>query len=374
MDAKWALVAGGTGFLGQYIVWGLVKKGFSVVALHQKGISGSCEQRLDKLIERNKKCAKNFTLAPEQFKEITFIESDISQPDLGLTPETYNWLASLGISEVWNSAADMRYSAACYCQSYATNVAGSLHLAELARNCGHCTYFHVSTAFIGGKCFSDGTQIREELPQTDNDYYNSYDKTKALAEQKISDFCTQNNLAFSILRPTIVIGDTQTGFTSSGAGFYEYIAAVRRVIKKYSPSHLRIEGCGEAQLNLIPVDFCVDVMMRISANKARSANIYTISDSRPLVYSEVMDIIGQLLGVRIECVPVLENDVAFYERLFKKLTGKNHIFSQQSFCFCNHNTRAVLGDNFCSQLERNHHFFSRILDGFKAYQKEMTDG
>ena len=373
--SKRVLVAGGLGFLGQYISWGLVRKGYQVILLTSKRADSPLSQRIDRFKYCNTRANKDFRLSEEEFERIDFLESDISAVDFDLDAETSRWLLSQEISQVWNCAAFMRYGASSYEQSYATNVTGALNLAHLASRNNSCSYFHISTAYISGKHYSNGTLIKEKLPDCDAEFFNSYDRTKALAEKKIADACRNKGIPFAIFRPAIIVGDSKTGFTSSAFGFYEYLAAFEQMRIKHRLSSIRVECDGVSPANLIPVDICADCILRIGhKTKVHDGSIFTIADSDPLCNDQILHYLGDIFDVDIRSVKDLGEKATFHERLFRKFTSKNHAFNQREFNFSNKQTRNTLGDDFCSSWPKDRSFIKKLIKGFNRYQKERKDG
>ncbi len=371
---KWALVAGGSGFLGQYIVWGLVCNGYSVVLCGTRRNGQNISHRIEKLKKFNEMVNPAFRLNEHQFCAIKAIECDIKDSELALSKNDRQWLQTIPLCEVWNCAAYMKYDVESFEKSYATNVTGTENLINLVKKYPSCKYFHVSTAFIGGKDFTNGAPIRERVYENQKGFFNSYDKSKALAEQKVLELCSEDDLDYSIFRPTIIIGDSKTGFTSSVFGIYEYYGAFDKLRSRLAGKSLSVMCNNNSLAHLIPVDLCAKAMLKLSQLTSTSnTKVYTISDSRPRTYDDMLAIIERIFDISINPIHRVNKNESKYDRLFRRLTAKNHIFSQHSFNFCNKEMCQLIGESICSDWSKNYDFFNLIRDGFNQYVDEYVN-
>ena len=84
------------------------------------------------------------------------------------------------------------------------NLKGILEFSRLAR----ISFFHyISTAYVAGNSV---ISCREILSAAKT-FTNVYEESKAAAENIISRFCEKNSINLSIIRPSIVYGDSHNG-------------------------------------------------------------------------------------------------------------------------------------------------------------------
>ncbi|MFO0943294.1 MAG: SDR family oxidoreductase [Pirellulales bacterium] len=101
-------------------------------------------------------------------------------------------------------------------EPYRTNVQGTQNLINLCKRLRLASFHHVSTAYVGDH--RSGKPVRESLASNAEVSGNDYERSKILAESLVT---TQlANSPLMIHRPSIVIGDSQSGFTSTFHGFY----------------------------------------------------------------------------------------------------------------------------------------------------------
>ncbi|MCI5223554.1 MAG: NAD-dependent epimerase/dehydratase family protein, partial [Candidatus Electrothrix sp. AR4] len=362
---KWAFVAGGFGFLGQYIVWGLLRRGYSVVIGATKRSTITLEQHLNQFVKYNSLVNPAFHLEVGDMKRINVVECDIGKPNLGLSAAAQTLVNQKSFAEVWNSAAYMKYDAKFYQKSYQTNVAGTRNLMQFTSTFSQCVYCHISTAFAGGRKFSHGKLFEERIYEDDGGFFNSYDTTKAQAEKEVVAYCSSHDILHTIFRPTIIIGDSTTGFTSSTFGFYEYLNAFNRLEKRIKGKNNRIIANGDSFLHIIPVDRCAEAILSLTQRaKMKKNSIYTIADKHPLTNRQMLDLFSELFNTSFSCIKSPASDETNRERLLRKFTARNQIFSLHSFNFSSTNTHSTIDQSICSDWPKNRDYFCMINEYF----------
>ncbi|WP_445362187.1 SDR family oxidoreductase [Microbulbifer sp. ANSA003] len=272
------LIVGGFGFIGQYLTWGLLRKGFNVVLIARSDI----HNRLEQLKQKNSAVNPIYKLTENDFNRLTIISGDLNKPSLGLSSTPYSQLCSLNIDSIWNCAADMRYSFSNLQQSMNTNVNGVKRLIDIAVTT-KCRLNQISTSFIGGKDYANGETIEETLYQP-KEFFNAYDYTKNMAENLIA---ASKNLQYTIYRPTIVLGDSVTGYTNSQSGYYEYVKLLNRLTEKNVKLPIHLKYLSGRPINIIPVDICCDAILNISDNQETTINqCFNIADSKPMTIDD----------------------------------------------------------------------------------------
>jgi len=95
------------------------------------------------------------------------------------------------------------------------NVEGTRHLLELCGRCDIRQFHHVSTAYV---CGYREDRVREDEVDVGQQNCNPYEATKLQAEKLVrgSDFLDR----VTVYRPSSVLGDSVTGYTSTTHGFY----------------------------------------------------------------------------------------------------------------------------------------------------------
>jgi thioester reductase-like protein len=130
---------------------------------------------------------------------------------------------------------------------------------------------------------SEATLVRPETG-----FRNTADQARFQAEQLLRDAMAR--VPITVLRPSILVGDSQTGEGDPLSGMY-----LLMLMLLSSPVDLRLPlpGRGDQPINLVPIDFVVRAG-KIIADDARSAGkTFNLVDDRPLSVRRVFELMTQ---------------------------------------------------------------------------------
>jgi long-chain acyl-CoA synthetase len=209
--------------------------------------------------------------------EVKVISGDITQEDLQLDGEYYQDLSS-NLTHIIHTVADLRLHAPLE-ELHQTNVQGTRNLLKLAEHAHGNGIFkrfsHLSTAYVAGK--SEG--LIPEDPQDGSvppGFWSNYEESKYEAEQVVR----ESGLPYSIFRPGMVVGDSETGeiktFNTVYALFKLYLNGKLRVIPT-SPS---------LTMNMIPVDYVAHGVSNLTFNQEAEGKTFHLTaptDSLPTI-------------------------------------------------------------------------------------------
>ena len=203
------LITGASGFLGRNLVSKLLDAGYTVYGLYRK--------------------------SPEAHIPLHFLPliGDITKPDLGQKDIPKD------IDIVIHCAALLSFKAGDKDRLYETNFQGTVNLLRWMRKNQITRLFHISTAYL----------FRQ----------NYYEISKEMAEEAIKQY---PEISTTIIRPSIIVGDSKMQGIPPLAGFYLGIAAVDRAKRWFERktgawplrAKIRVRGKRAGRLNLIPVD------------------------------------------------------------------------------------------------------------------------
>jgi thioester reductase-like protein len=223
------------------------------------------------------------------------VEGDITHPKLGISD------ADLEVIQI--ETTDVFHLAAAYDLAVAKDVAfnvnllGTRHVNDLACSIKNLRrYNYVSTCYVAGK--RTGQILETDLEHTAG-FRNFYEETKYLAETEVENL--KSHLPVTIYRPSVVVGDSQTGETAKYDGIYHLIHYLRM-----APSLLRVVNVGnnDVRLNLVPVDFVVDAIATLSQDDAALGKTLAIADAAPLTTAELFDVLAkEMTGRKSEYTP-----------------------------------------------------------------------
>ena len=238
------LITGATGFVGRQVVRGLLERRPEVelvLFVRAKGATPGSDRA--RTIIREVTGRRDTSVLEDR---VTIVDADITQEQCGLDAATFRAMAA-GTTRIIHSAATV-YFAEQLDESRRINVTGTVNmlaLAEEAQRAGTLRSFvHVSTAYVAG--FREG-MVREDELDVQQRFRNTYEQTKCEAEKLVR--ARQAALPIVIARPSVVVGDSQTGITTS-------FKTVYWPLKVYADRRWRtVPGYPDTVLDLVPVDF-----------------------------------------------------------------------------------------------------------------------
>ena len=284
---KAILFTGFPGFLGSELVPRVLRRAADakVVCLVQPRFRALAQRRADE-IERSE---------PSFLGRIRIAEGDISQKDLGLA----------NASELARDTVEIFHLAAVYDVSVAREVAMKVNvegtrnvLAFAGRAPDLRRLHHVSTCYVSGR--HPGLFTERDL-DVGQEFNNSYEQSKFLAEVAVQE-AMKAGLRATVYRPAIVVGDSRTGATQKYDGPY---FVIRWVLRQPRLAIMPVFGRPEmVQVNIVPCDYVVNAIDRLSAVEVSSGKVYQLADPEPLSVDRLLRAIGEATQHRIVRIPL----------------------------------------------------------------------
>ncbi len=219
-------------------------------------------------------------------QRIEVVEGDVSTAKFGLEDSEYERLARK-VSHIIHCAAAARFDLELE-DARKTNVAGTQNVLDFARNSQRLERIdYVGTAYVAGR--RKGV-IREDELDKGQEHNNTYERSKFEAERLVRE--SASDLPITILRPSIVICDSNTGRASSFNGFY-------RALRMYWLGRLKVlPGHPSCPMDLVPVDYVVDATYTISRDPASAGRCYhlTAGLNNATLLEEVRDLASHHFG------------------------------------------------------------------------------
>lgn len=258
------LLTGATGFLGmELLARYLERTDRPVYALVRAASDAEAQERL-------RAAVRTVVPVPGRYDHrVLAIRGDAALPGLGLARSTRLALAET-VTEIVHCAASVSFTLPLE-EAREINVEGTRRLLELAELCtarGSLRRFsHVSTAYVAGD--HRGTFGEDDL-DLGQGFRNSYERTKWEAERLVR--AHMERLPIQVFRPSIVVGEQETGWTAA----FNVIYAPLRAYAKGAALPL-IPARRSSPVDVVPVDYVADAIFELSARERGAGETYGLA-------------------------------------------------------------------------------------------------
>ncbi|MBA3314725.1 MAG: SDR family oxidoreductase [Planctomycetota bacterium] len=286
------LLTGATGLLGRYLLRDLLTAGHDVAVVVRPSDRHTAEARVASLMAAWERRGVAGLPTPH------VLVGDLTEPALGLGSEDRRWVAD-HCDMVLHNAASLSFETAAGPdeEPWRTNLGGTRNVLELCRETGIADFHHVSTSYVCG--LRDDVVFENQL-DVGQSFGNDYEKSKLQAEQLVSstDFLSPP----TIYRPAIIVGDSQTGFTTTFHGFYAVVrlaATLTRLVEgaEQIDWSIPLHGlAGNEHKNLVPVDWVSSVITEVVGRRDLWSNTYHLTPTEPVQVSTIRDVIEKVIG------------------------------------------------------------------------------
>jgi thioester reductase-like protein len=281
------LLTGATGLLGRYLLRDLLRTGWRVTVLVRPGSSGSGAERIDDLLDLWS------SLLGSRLPSPVVLEGDLTLPGLGLGPGARAQLARR-CQAVLHGAARIALRSTRD-EPWRTNLIGTRYLAELCQSLGITEFHHISTAFV---CGGQAGPIYEDELARGQTFHNDYEQSKYQAEHWLRQM---RGLRTTVYRPSVIVGDSQTGYTSTYHNFYRFLELADRLATPTEGGSrvldLRVPFTGCEPRNLVPVDWVSGAIQRILQQPRCHGETFHLVSDQPVSVRTLQEVAAAELGI-----------------------------------------------------------------------------
>ncbi len=307
-------ITGGTGFLGEAILSRIAKKNnFSkIILLVRAKKELSAFQRGRDLL--------NKIFSPEEIplieQKFHFVEGDITLPKFGLSENDYislresvDQILHLGASTDFGSPLDLARK---------NNVVSTENLIALGKDWQTQGVLkridYTSTAYVAGK--TKGIVNETDLSRNQK-FANTYEQSKYEAEVLVRK--ASSEVPFVIHRPSIVAGDSKTGYTPHFNVLYWPLKLLAKEIMPSFPCNRK------GGLDIVPVDYVADSMTQILLDPNVIGRTFLITAGRGnevRMGQLVEDFFKNTTVKRVPKIPFFVFDILYYTPMNRFLMPK----------------------------------------------------
>jgi len=280
--ADGVMLTGATGFVGmELLVRYLERTDRRVYALVRAADDRAAQAR----IARTLSCL--FGPSHRYRDRVVAVRGDITEPGLGVR----GGLDPLAerISEIVHGAASVSFTLGLQA-ARAINVDGTRRMLDLAERClargGLRRFSYISTAYVAGTHVGPFSEDDLDVGQG---FRNTYEQSKFEAEGLVAR--AREHLPVTILRPSIIVGERDSGWTSSFNVLYWPLRAFAHGAYPALPAR------GDAPVDVVPVDYVADAAFALSqAPEAEDATFNLTAGRHVSSVAEVVELASGFFG------------------------------------------------------------------------------
>jgi thioester reductase-like protein len=223
-------------------------------------------------------------------KRVQLIEGDAAAMDLGLSGKE---IRALGreVDRI-HHCVQVSYVGAERAVAEHVNVGAAYEVLEIARVCAHlkCLIVHSSASVSGDRA----GVVREADLEHGQRYRNPVEETLARAEKVYRR--AMKTVPIAVLRPSIIVGDSETGEVDRLEGPYLLILLMLAAPPDFA---LPIPGRADVPLNMVPIDFVTKAALAIGRDARAPGRTFHLVDPRPLPSRKVIELVARAGGRRV---------------------------------------------------------------------------
>jgi thioester reductase-like protein len=258
------LLTGATGFVGMEVLERYLERtDRSVITLVRAANDDAARSRLTGVLRDlfGVRAARRYE------HRVDAVAADLLSPGLGISERRRAEIAAR-TEDIVHAAASVSFSLPLE-EARRINVEGTrraLDLAELSSASGGLRRFvHVSTAYIAGTHAGRFFESDHDLAQQ---FRNSYEQSKFEAERLVRDAA---QLPTMVLRPSIVVGDRRSGWTSAFNVLYWPLRAFARGLYPAVPA------VASSPVDVVSIDYVADAIYELCQSGARVGQTYHLT-------------------------------------------------------------------------------------------------
>jgi thioester reductase-like protein len=286
------LLTGATGLLGRYLLRDLTVAELPLAVVVRPTKWESAVQRIETALAHWENELHRTLVRP------VVLVGDIAEPCLGLSDRDLRWVRDHCRSMIHSAASLTFHAEQPDGEPWRSNVQGTRNVLDLCLRAGIRQYHHVSTAYVCG--LRRGRILETEL-DVGQQLGNDYEQSKLTAEKEVLAAPALEQI--TVYRPSIIVGDSQTGFTTSYHGFYTPLRIVYSLLQTVPWETIlrgdwlgRLQLAGDEHKNLVSVEWVSAAMAQLIARRACHGQTYHLTNPAPVTALSIQDAIARGLA------------------------------------------------------------------------------
>lgn len=288
------LLTGATGLLGRYLLYELLVRHVPVAVLVRGQRMAAAADRVETILARWERLLGRFLPRP------VIVEGGLDGSGMQISDGDRRWLAA-NCSRVLHSAASLKFVADEETgEPWKSNVEATTGMLAECERLGIREFHAVSTAYVAGQRTGRVLETEGDVGQA---FGNVYEESKCEAERRLRAAPHLDSL--TIYRPSIIVGDSRTGYSSTYHGFYTPLRVASealRVLEQGRAAGLRFLELlglrGDERKDLVPVDWVAAAIAKLLSSPSCLGQTYHLTATRPVTVAMIHDVFEQALATR----------------------------------------------------------------------------
>lgn len=289
---KTVLLTGATGFVGRYFLRDLLLRGKQVVVVGRGRGPVSGQDRIEAILQDWELRLGRRLLRPR------FIDGNVCLPGLGIVENAMNSALLNSVDAVIHCAASLRFEEDEDLEEpLRTNLSGTRNVVAFAQAWGIPHFHHISTAYV---CGQRHERIREADLDEGQAFHNIYEQSKFQGEQ-----CVRSAAGFAtktVYRPSIVVGDSATGFSSTFHTIYSILRFLRALPESNAGNldwiFKKLQLSGDEGKNLVPVDWVSRATIELLDTPAAWGQTFHLTNRTPVTANQLSNAIAEAIAMQ----------------------------------------------------------------------------
>ncbi len=283
-------------------------------------------------------------------------EGDLCRSDLGLDTSDERWIGRHCRAVLHNAAKLTFYGTDRQREPWISNVEGTRHVLELCRRCGIRQFHHISTAYVCG--LREGRILETEL-DVGQEMGNDYERSKVEAEKLVRSARLEQPA--TIYRPSIIVGDSQTGYSSTFHGFYAMVRLAHTLASQMVLGSITADLLMEAfhmdgheRKDYVPVDWVSSVITHLLGRPEHHGKTYHLTAAEPTpvaVWSRAIQHAVERYSSLADPSDPTRRDAQWFVELFRAQAGVYRAYWRDDPQFDRTNTVAATSHLPCPTVD-----------------------
>lgn len=313
---SYQLLTGASGLLGSYLLRDNLLNGQDMAVLVRPTPRQSANERVEAMLAQWEKQLRCKMPRPH------VLSGDLHHPNLDLNEADLRWIRRNCESIIHNAASLSFIGPNRRGEPWRTNVDGTRYILDLCQECGISNVHYISTAYVCGQ--RSGRILETEL-DVGQDLGNDYERSKVQAEKEVMQADLKNPA--TIYRPSIIVGDSHTGYTSTFHGFFAFVRLAHTLASQIlrgttqaqlllKAFHMKAQDCK----NLVPVDWVSAVITHILGRREHHGRTYHLTAHQPTPMADLSRAIHDAVQrySPFALVAAGANDASWFEETYRQ--------------------------------------------------------